>query len=45
MIYTFWWFGGFRFGVHRSVHPGGRALVFDMGPLSIVLRFKERARK
>jgi len=42
MIYTFWWFGGFGFGLWRSVYPQGPIWSFAIGTLTVIFRFKER---
>lgn len=36
---TLWWFGGFGFGVWRSVYPQGPIWSIAIGPLTILVRF------
>ncbi len=45
MTYTFWWFGGFGFGLWRSVYPQGPIWSCAIGPLTILFRFKDRGEK
>jgi hypothetical protein len=39
MIYSFWWFGGFGFGIWRSIYPEGPIWSIAIGPLTVLMRF------
>lgn len=45
MTYTFWWFGGFGFGLWRSVYPQGPIWSCAIGPLTILFRLKDRSER
>jgi hypothetical protein len=42
MRVTWWWFGGFGFGVWRSIYPKGPIWSFAFGPVTLLVRFKQK---
>ena len=40
VIFSVWWFGGFGFGLWRSVYPQGPIWSLALGPATLLFRFR-----
>jgi hypothetical protein len=42
MRWSAWWWGGFGFGLWRSVYPQGPIWSVAVGPVTILFRLKDK---